>query len=1782
MDFSFHRPNRLIDYYVSIGIGKNISLFNNNSLGYISDLILHYGANDPPNGYEKILFTINGHSANLNNKVIGESIWLCVSRSKNLFDSVSDVKMLEKQQEKLPANYSSIKVNNYQATSKLSMHNYSRVYISRDSNIHHSSRGLLDVLILRSSDNCPVNYVQSAKPISSSALSDDLYLAYRYESSNLFDLPYKPVMLDRFPLIDLKNSPLPDSVALFCNPEGIQLIDANTKPQHSLNTFILTTTTGVEMYCTNLTFYEEIQIKTSQQTGSGNIENKQLAVNIEEEEADIASNNNRVPVVTFAIPSNLNKSFDYSKKIFCPHTIAIVSYWPYYSCFGHYLIELYNRSLLYHANNIELNNWLSIPLERYITNLFETPLPNSPLLPIQLAINTKTVQFNRLASEYTFPHIDIDYLLIFRYLSFHSISVLLAAILAERKIVLLTNNPSLLTPICEIIRSLLFPFRWQYAFIPLLPSILNHVSDAPMPIFIGINQTHQANYNLFNDNVCIVNIDTDQVKLYGEEKKVMLPESILSKIKKELDMYINVDQIKQTSNANLLTTTGGNANNHLNQSTVEWLNGSGVLSRTSSSSSVNSVLAIRSAYLYLILYVVDGVDDCLLFPSFSDGHYTVDQLFSRDKFLSNSSSKSIRSFLKLFLSTQMFSQFIEERTYSANSQLRSTELLFLNTCMKYYQSLANSQNSTQAFINFILQAYQANHHHDNKYTAPTPDTTGLQLDDHYLYHYWPKLDLKLIRRPRPVNLKYMRELATLTKATSNTNLKQFSANQRVARVLSPNSHNHLDANSYSKLFIKSVYACWFELEASCIHLSDNIPLNILAVFEQLQSISKRNIIPDEGIYRCVLSICGRFNKKEEAKQIFDTMKKSGVKPTANTYGAYTNALADASNQQHGDNNDSNNKIKQDEFSFLSSPRASYSPAVSSQHNSLLNSSESKFSSLTSSASSRSTGSNHLLNNHSTDPYRLLAAHHARSLIRAGRQLIDWASCCIGVGAQCNFCNYQMNEAEIIGSWLELMQQTNEINNNSICCPYCKKIFLPTLQIRVIIETAPAPWKRIIYAKLLNKHARSSRRAYCISVAYLNPLVARHQLHNALISFKEDFYNASIFRCMHEVLYWNCLYQFNQPTLRPLPNTHLFNTNNPFTKIRRINIFNPVQADSNIQQSTLPSSRRGSCDSLNSGLVLSHRIKNRTIEGSEGLRDRVANNAASALHLDPIASPNDNTLNDKQKSAAIAAIEAMKVSPPALSRLNSSPFDIADSEMSNNEIIANGHRSAVGEQAQETHLSNVHPSLQAMKEQEQSLECHSADEQVEQEIIELISEKRMELAMQKFLQQRIQARALQSFQHQSLHNNLSPIKQTASLISSGNAQLGANNTNLNNLELSISTSSRRNASNSFFSSILPTRVQTTPLATRNVNSSILLTPNLSNSSSSTPIASPQSNKGSSSAGKASSSLFNKLRRRSRSNSLSSQASQHDNILLTAGEELNTSLNDSIANKPLTASTTNSPQQQQQQQPEQMNAIAVSSTDSLFPAAAAVPWFPSRSDAIRPWLRSMLDYFWFTARAKKYYDYTNFCESYAAAINKINQITQYRDEVTLIDLMPNKTIQTIEIMLRLRGGLKRILPANSSSSTSNENSNNTSTGAKLSQQLVSTAAAAATIRSRSGSLSLSSNNSVDLIAVESKESAPETCAEPHSSRTVGWESNNHSAAKSKAISSNFYDGANRGANPAAKSRTATVTAPSSAKRLAEKPSSEASFAEKLTYFLLSVPAKSQPNQPNNKKAPNPTRK
>lgn len=72
--------------------------------------------------------------------------------------------------------------------------------------------------------------------------------------------------------------------------------------------------------------------------------------------------------------------------------------------------------------------------------------------------------------------------------------------LAEKKIIFLSSKLSLLSNTIQAFETLLYPFNWPHAFIPVLPSYLVEMCEAPTPFLIGLIRSNIKNLSKYKGN----------------------------------------------------------------------------------------------------------------------------------------------------------------------------------------------------------------------------------------------------------------------------------------------------------------------------------------------------------------------------------------------------------------------------------------------------------------------------------------------------------------------------------------------------------------------------------------------------------------------------------------------------------------------------------------------------------------------------------------------------------------------------------------------------------------------------------------------------------------------------------------------------------------------------------------------------------------------------------------------------------------------------------------------------------------------------------------------------------------------------------------------------------------------------------------------------------------------------------------------------------------------------------------------------------------------------------
>jgi hypothetical protein len=162
--------------------------------------------------------------------------------------------------------------------------------------------------------------------------------------------------------------------------------------------------------------------------------------------------------------------------IFLPRTFCVLSRWNFPG-FRAFLTNLYRVSL----------SPCPVPLERIVCNFVsEVPLPPAGKVEVQWSLGVEPITFrrppkNRRVSAYNLPFREV-----FEALDLSNLLTLVRCLLTDKQVLLVSSQLSLLTAAAEVLVSLIYPFRWPHAFIPVLPRALLTMLQAPFPFIVGL------------------------------------------------------------------------------------------------------------------------------------------------------------------------------------------------------------------------------------------------------------------------------------------------------------------------------------------------------------------------------------------------------------------------------------------------------------------------------------------------------------------------------------------------------------------------------------------------------------------------------------------------------------------------------------------------------------------------------------------------------------------------------------------------------------------------------------------------------------------------------------------------------------------------------------------------------------------------------------------------------------------------------------------------------------------------------------------------------------------------------------------------------------------------------------------------------------------------------------------------------------------------------------------------------------------------------------------------
>jgi hypothetical protein len=253
------------------------------------------------------------------------------------------------------------------------------------------------------------------------------------------EVKLEPSVIDVLPL----GADVPDELSKFCFPDDLFMSNEPLPPKSF--DIVLTDITGARQYGSCLHFTEERDPIDVLAMISG------------------IQRGNR----TASLPSWISlKDIQQRKakiKFFVPKCVCILSRHPLFQTLRDCLTTVYRLSI----------SSSPFPVESFLFHILEQiPVPPTPSHMTSFSLIDKIGLLTALppAVPPLFPH-EVDFTLLFQCLSAENILKVYAFLLTEKKLVLCSQNVSILTPCAETLRALLHPFESQVVYIPVLPLV---------------------------------------------------------------------------------------------------------------------------------------------------------------------------------------------------------------------------------------------------------------------------------------------------------------------------------------------------------------------------------------------------------------------------------------------------------------------------------------------------------------------------------------------------------------------------------------------------------------------------------------------------------------------------------------------------------------------------------------------------------------------------------------------------------------------------------------------------------------------------------------------------------------------------------------------------------------------------------------------------------------------------------------------------------------------------------------------------------------------------------------------------------------------------------------------------------------------------------------------------------------------------------------------------------------------------------------------------------------
>nr|XP_056701885.1 myotubularin-related protein 5 [Euleptes europaea] len=300
-------------------------------------------------------------------------------------------------------------------------------------------------------------------------------------------------ILQRFPEKDWEDNPFPQGIELFCQPSGWQLFSERHPPTFFIA--VLTDINSERHYCACFTFWEAVERAQNR---------------LKKEEEEVAA------------------ALIQPAQLFAPKSLVLVSRLDHADVFRNCLGLIYTIYV----------DGLNTSLESVIGNLLTCTIPITGGTQRTISLGAGDRQVIQTPITDSLPVSNCSVALLFRHLGITNVLCLFCAALTEHKILFLSSSYQRLTDACRGLLALIFPLKYSFTYVPILPAQLLEVLSTPTPFIIGVSSAFQSETQELLD-VIIADLDGGTVTVPECIHISLLPEPLLHQTQDALSMVLD-------------------------------------------------------------------------------------------------------------------------------------------------------------------------------------------------------------------------------------------------------------------------------------------------------------------------------------------------------------------------------------------------------------------------------------------------------------------------------------------------------------------------------------------------------------------------------------------------------------------------------------------------------------------------------------------------------------------------------------------------------------------------------------------------------------------------------------------------------------------------------------------------------------------------------------------------------------------------------------------------------------------------------------------------------------------------------------------------------------------------------------------------------------------------------------------------------------------------------------------------------------------------------------------